>query len=90
MQYILGVRRAAHLKRADEFMAFKESLGCSHCGYKVSGAALDFHHLDPKTKKRQVMSNNFNYPAGIEERKKCIVLCANCHRIETLKQKRSK
>lgn len=76
-------RRAQQLKRADEFAAFKRSFGCSQCGFNAHGAALDFHHVDPKTKGFAITNCNWNKPKGEIERMKCEILCANCHRIET-------
>lgn len=56
---------------------------CVCCGYDEHPAALDFHHEDPASKE-------FNIAAGLRrsmealerEADKCILLCANCHRIE--------
>lgn len=54
---------------------------CCLCGYKKSNAALEFHHLDPKSKKYQLSSGNcHNIQEDIEEAKKCILVCSNCHR----------
>ena len=46
-------------------------------------AALDFHHEDPTTKEGNVhrFVSNGQFAKVYEEIKKCIVLCANCHRI---------
>jgi hypothetical protein len=43
---------------------------------------LDFHHLDPTNKKSSIAAlvNAKNEEALKEEIKKCILLCANCHR----------
>lgn len=58
---------------------------CVDCGYSSHLAALDFDHLDPAQKK-------FNIGAGLSirknqelerEAKKCVIRCANCHRIKT-------
>ena len=45
---------------------------CSKCGYDNYIGALDFHHLDPATKSGKVTT--------VEEARKCVLLCANCHR----------
>ncbi len=54
---------------------------CRKCGYKACLAALDFHHLDPKTKTGNVLKiiKSRGKHAAIEEAKKCILLCSNCH-----------
>jgi transposase-like protein len=52
---------------------------CTLCGYDKWRGALEFHHKDPKLKIRAIKVD-----VGInklrEEVKKCILLCANCHR----------
>ena len=64
----------------------KTESGCVHCGNNFSDnpQVLDFHHVDPKTKNVsyffRTSYNQFN--KVLKEIKKCIVLCANCHRIE--------
>jgi hypothetical protein len=61
---------------------------CSQCGYNKNSIALDFHHLD-KNKKDFKISEHYNLPEKdlLKEIKKCIVLCANCHRIEHYNEK---
>jgi len=61
---------------------FKGSLKCSKCGFSHT-AALDFHHTDPSEKENLVskLVSNGCYAAAMEEVQKCIVLCANCHRV---------
>ena len=61
---------------------FKGTLSCSKCGFKHP-AAMDFHHIDPKTKIKSVndWARMGSYKKAFAEVEKCIVLCANCHRI---------
>ena len=61
---------------------FKETLSCSQCGIKHP-AVIDFHHADPKTKIKSVheFARMGSYKKAFAEVEKCIVLCANCHRI---------
>jgi hypothetical protein len=61
---------------------YKQNCGCSRCGI-TDPRVLDFHHRDEKTKsfsiglvRREVGSEKLK-----KEIKKCIVVCANCHRI---------
>lgn len=60
----------------------ENGLSCSICGYNKSISALDFHHLDPTKKEFDLSARNMNrkYSSLLEESKKCILLCANCHR----------
>ena len=52
------------------------------CGYDKHPGVLDFHHIDPSTKSFGVSSGGFSRSwTSIEtEIKKCILVCANCHR----------
>lgn len=54
---------------------------CARCGYNECSAALDFHHINPKSK--QFTINNSctkNFDRQLAEAKKCALLCSNCHR----------
>ena len=65
------------------FQEFKATLKCAHCG-ENDPVCLDFHHLDPTQKDRNVTKgmSSWSYKRIMEEVEKCIVLCANCHRKE--------
>jgi hypothetical protein len=57
--------------------------GCARCGYREHASALDLHHTSRSTKSfniTQALSRSLTRLAA--EAEKCIVLCANCHRIE--------
>lgn len=75
--------RAAALKRKKrkDWYEFKSTFKCTNCGFSHS-AALDFHHVD-RTNHRSVneLVQNGKYKEAMEEIKKCIPLCSNCHRI---------
>jgi len=61
--------------------AYKLRVGCSMCGYKEAACALDFHHTD-KNKHGGVASMLTNKLSTLMlEVRKCIVVCANCHRV---------
>ena len=55
---------------------------CLLCGYDKHVGVLDFHHLNRSTKSfavsAQGMTKQFN--RLVDEAKKCILLCSNCHR----------
>ena len=54
---------------------------CQCCGYSTCIQALEFHHLNPEEKEINFGSNtNLGWGAVKEELKKCILVCANCHR----------
>ena len=57
--------------------------GCAICGYNKNPCALDFHHVNPKDKKMIIDAgtiDNSNKRIA-DELNKCILLCANCHRV---------
>lgn len=54
---------------------------CCKCGYNKSHRALEFHHIDAKSKSFTISSKGHTYSWNKvkEELDKCILLCANCH-----------
>lgn len=53
---------------------------CQICGYKKNFKALDFHHKIPSDKTFTISSkHNGPYEVLLEEVKKCMLLCRNCH-----------
>ena len=73
----------------EEWNAFKRTLKCTKCGFDHP-AALDFHHEDPTEKEHNVnrLISDGRFKKAYEEIKKCIVLCANCHRIHHYEEKK--
>lgn len=55
---------------------------CVICGYSRHIPALEFHHLDPDLKRLGLSSQGVTYSLARlrAEAKKCVLLCANCHR----------
>ena len=53
-------------------------MACVKCG-EDHPATLDFHHVDP-TLKESAVSKLHSRKKIVEEAKKCVVLCSNCHR----------
>lgn len=70
------------LKRGDFLAKLKQSRGgkCERCGYNTCLKALEFHHIDPEQKDFTISNDHFKLKDAIEESKKCILICANCHR----------
>jgi transposase-like protein len=54
---------------------------CLLCGYDRCLAALQFHHVDPSTKRFTLggVGGNTAMARSREEAAKCVLLCANCH-----------
>lgn len=54
---------------------------CQCCGYDKCIQALELHHLDPSQKDFSFNENpNRSWSSTRAEIKKCILVCANCHR----------
>lgn len=60
----------------------KEAGGCCQkCGYDKCNDALEFHHKDPLQKSFSIGESMIcSFKRLQEEIKKCILICANCHR----------
>jgi hypothetical protein len=81
--YLKNVRRPKliELKRlAVEYKGDK----CSRCGEVLPDVCYDFHHIDRATKYKEVscmITELYSWDDIIKELDKCILVCANCHRI---------
>ena len=54
---------------------------CCICGYDKCLSALEFHHTDPNEKDFTIGNNTqIAFEKALKEAKKCILVCANCHR----------
>ena len=75
------IRKKERLTKMREEL--KNMLGgkCSKCGYDKCLSALDFHHIS-KEKEGNIsyFIKDFSKEKSLKEIKKCILLCANCHR----------
>ena len=64
----------------DVFQKWKKTLKCSRCG-ENDHACLDFHHSNPAEKEVGVIRQiTKSMSSVLRELKKCVVVCANCHR----------
>jgi len=71
----------------DWYKNYKSTLSCETCGESDS-RCIEFHHKDPQQKKFNLghyLIKGYSINNIFEEIKKCLVLCANCHRKETYK-----
>ena len=71
-------------KRREHVREYKVSQGCQDCGI-THIAVLDFHHKDNDRNGGPVVgkliSETASWKRVLEEIERCIVLCANCHRM---------
>jgi len=62
--------------------------GCKICGFNKYPTALEFDHLDPSKKSFEL--SNFGgrgLKRVLEETRKCQILCSNCHKELTHRNK---
>ena len=76
--------RTRRKELARQFMEYKQTKQCLHCGEK-DHVCLEFHHIDPRTKdiEPSQMVHNKSWTLGriIEYLETtCLVLCSNCHK----------
>lgn len=74
---------------SDWFLNIKSKLKCEVCGFSHV-ACLDFHHINGDDKELEVSTlvHSGNKKRILEEIKKCVVLCSNCHRIHHFNERR--
>ncbi|KKN59785.1 hypothetical protein LCGC14_0538750 [marine sediment metagenome] len=74
-------RDLAKQRNFDYIREYKEYHRCCECS-EGRAVCLDLHHEDPNTKKFTLSDGKSHSIKSINlELKKCIVLCANCHRL---------
>lgn len=61
----------------------KMASGCIDCGYNEDPVALDFDHVNGIKYKAISQMKNSSLETLSDEMDKCVVRCANCHRIKT-------
>ncbi len=71
-------RRKKIKEMAIEYLGSK----CYFCGYNRCIAALDFHHLDERTKSFGLSQDGLtrSWKKTKKEIEKCFLVCSNCHR----------
>lgn len=76
--YVVERRRKVK-RRAVEYLGNK----CSKCGNSYPDSVYDFHHIDPSRKEETLsyLLRCGKWENIKKELKKCILVCANCHRI---------
>jgi hypothetical protein len=79
--YYIAKAAERRKKYQKAWVEYKSKLSCQHCG-ENHPATFDFHHVErgPENVKIFQLIKNGSYKKVYEELKKCVVLCANCHR----------
>lgn len=71
-------------------MLYLSEKGCEECGER-DPRKLEYDHKKPSDKKRgiaRLIADNYSWSSPVLRReiRKCRILCANCHRVHTIKQ----
>lgn len=67
--------------RLKERLVYVAGGKCQCCGYNKCISALEFHHINPSEKDFTIGQNtNKAWDLVKKEIKKCLLVCANCHR----------
>jgi hypothetical protein len=79
---VLAATKVSAKRYKDQWREYKATLACVKCGQNHP-ATFDFHHVDSASKEASVnkLVRHRAFKQAMEEVKKCLVLCANCHRI---------
>lgn len=81
-------QRAANRRRTVKEILIEEAGGkCLDCGYVGPPFLFDFDHRNPKEKQFQISQTHLALATLRDEAKKCDLVCANCHRMRTHKQR---
>jgi hypothetical protein len=85
---VLASTQANKARGREKWDLYKSTIKCARCP-EDHIACMDFHHMDPSEKEYEVskLVSNGMYTKAYKEIKKCIVLCANCHRKHHHKEK---
>lgn len=62
-----------------KILAVKRKGKCAICG-ETHPACLEFHHIDEKEEEISNMLSKYTEKEIMDEIKKCLIVCANCHR----------
>jgi hypothetical protein len=73
-------RMKGYREEITEMVRVAKAQPCADCGGSFPQCVMEFHHLDPSQKSGEV-SNRSTPNAAQREMDKCVVVCANCHRI---------
>lgn len=76
-------KKCIRTKRVEKISTLKSEKGCTRCKIKDPGV-LEFHHLDTNKKEFNIADyyySHFSFEKLNAEIAKCVIICANCHRI---------
>lgn len=84
-----GRRKADQDRNYESLIAYLRLHPCIDCG-ETDVRVLQFDHVDPRTKTKDVslLIRAYSWKRALPEIAKCVVRCANCHRLKTLNERR--
>src|SRR5579872_1945432 len=89
--YVYPRNKGARVRNRMLTSIWKHASGCVDCGYRLHPEALDFDHVNDD--KRNNVATLANRGVAVNtlfvEMQKCEVVCANCHRLRTMRRRRS-
>jgi hypothetical protein len=88
---VIAKARVQRISFAKRWKEFKAQQSCINCGFSHP-AAIDFHHVKkhPSNRKLFRLLQNRSFAKALEEVKKCVPLCANCHRVHHYEEHQTK
>ena len=76
-------------ERFRELLASIKSAPCQDCGGRFHTAAMEFDHIDPKSKHFHIAGMaGFSRERLLLEASKCDLVCANCHRVRESRRRK--
>ena len=75
-----GWQKKARERKTTWYRSLKNK-PCQICNQSFHPVCMDFHHKDPKEKNFDVSRLSYSKKKTLEEIAKCILVCANCHRL---------
>ena len=82
-----GYKKKSSVPRVAFLTRWKLAAGCIDCGYKAHPAALDFDHVRGEKRFGLGGTQIRSWKVILAELAKCVVRCANCHRVVTQKRR---
>lgn len=67
-------------RNLEKMREYKANCGCCLCKKEFEPVALDFHHKDDNKEFTVANRVSISWETLLVEIKKCVVVCANCHR----------
>lgn len=81
MNTIIIPQKTYRQRKLNWMRSIKSNNPCFVCKQKFNPVCMDFHHIERTTKKFIISECQYAFKTIVNEIKKCIVVCSNCHRL---------